>query len=86
MQMPHLVLLGVADHVVLDRVDLVADRLDRQEIAVDQRIDQRIGEVVGLARPQAVGVVASMRLRTGLNGSPGALLEGDDEVLAEENG
>ena len=45
----------MADHLVLDGVDLVADRLDRQEIAVDDRIDQRVGEVVGLARPQAVG-------------------------------
>ena len=56
MQLPHLMLLRMPDHLVLDRVDLVADRLDRREIAVDDRIDQRVGEIVGLARPQAVGI------------------------------
>ena len=86
MQLAHLVLLRVAEHLVLDAVDPVADRLDRRKIAVDDRIDQRVGEIVGLARPQPVRVAGLDALAHRIERIARPLLEGDDETLAEEYG
>ena len=57
-----------------------------REIAVDDRVDQRIGEIVGLARPQAIGIAGLDALAHRVERIAGALLEGDDEILAEEDG
>ena len=56
------------------------------KIAVDDRIDQRIGEIVGLARPQAVRIAGLDALAHGVERIARPLLEGDDEILAEEDG
>ena len=85
-QLPHLVLVRRVQHLVFDAVDHFAGGLDRREIAVDDGVDQRIGEIVGAACAQPVGHRAFDALAHGIERIAFALLEGDDEVLAEEDG
>ena len=40
---------GLLHHLVLERVEVVAELLDHGEVAVHDRVDQRVGEEVGAA-------------------------------------
>ena len=73
-------------HLVLDVVDQVAGHLDRRKIAVDDGIDQRVGEIVGAAGPQSVGRRTLDALAHGIERISLTFLEGNDEILAEEHG
>src|SRR5262245_36048793 len=55
-KLPYLLPFGMTDHFVFGGVDLVSDCLYGREIAVDDRINERVGEIVGLARPQAAWI------------------------------
>jgi hypothetical protein len=75
---PHLVLVRRAQHLILDAVDQFAGSLDRREIAVDDGVDQRIGQIVCAACAQPVGHRAFDALAHGIERIAFALLESDD--------
>lgn len=84
MQLPHLMLVRLVQHLVLDAVDQFARRLDRREIAVDDGIDQRIGKIIGAARAQPVRHRGRDALVHRIERIALAFLESDDEIPAEE--
>ncbi len=64
-------------------LERLAEVLEHREIAVDQGIEQSVGEIVGAERPHPRGVLTQPRAHR-VEAVAGALLEGQDEVLADD--
>ena len=74
---------GLVDERVLDAVDLLAELLEDEEIVVDDRVDDGVGQVVGAEGPDAA-LAAPDPLADRAEAVPGRLLERDDVVRAED--
>ena len=75
---------GMTERLVLELLEMVGQRLDQRELAIDDQIDQGIDEIVDAERPQP----RARRLQAVAHRLEDVLLvlvEGDDVVLAEED-
>ena len=76
--------LGPRDYLLLQRLELLAVAFQEREVAVDQGVDQRIGQVVdATAAHRALG--APQAFPHGVEAVAWALLEGEHEVPAKQD-
>src|SRR5262245_42961670 len=73
---------AVLEDIRLDLIDEVIDFIEQREIQVDQRVDQRVREVIQAAVDQ-LGCIAEPLLERA-HGSGSARVDGDQKRGAEE--
>ena len=77
--------VGLLHDLALQSLERLAEVLEHRKIAVDQSIQQRVGQKVGAQGAHPRVVLTQPRAHR-VEAVAGALLEGEDEVLADDQG